>query len=84
MKSSNETQTQSDENNKKSSWAKYCLKRGINPNLLMLKVTLFVMHGGEKKIKFQRIVFQINQTSVIQNNQNEITQRPAPALLYLF
>lgn len=79
MKStSNETQTQSDEDNKKSSWAKFCNKRGINPNLLMLKVTLFVMHGGKEKnvIKFATHLFQINETtSVIQNYPNEIRQR---------
>lgn len=45
--SSNETQTTTDDNNEKSSWEKFCHKRGINPNLLMLKTTLFVMHGGE-------------------------------------
>lgn len=45
---SNETQTQSDEDGKKSSFDNFCHKRGINSNLLMLKVTLFVMHGGKK------------------------------------
>lgn len=48
-----ETQTitendNSTEDGEKSSWIKFCQKRGINPNLFMLKVTLFVMHGGEK------------------------------------
>lgn len=28
-------------------WGKFCLRHGINPNLIMLKVTLFVMYGGE-------------------------------------
>lgn len=46
---SNETQTTTEENNEKSSWAKFFLRRGINPNLLMLKMTLFVMHGGKKR-----------------------------------
>lgn len=46
MKSANETQTSSDESNKKSQFEKFCLERGINSNLLMLKMTLFVMHGG--------------------------------------
>lgn len=45
--SSNETQTISDDDNEKSSWAKFCHEKGINSNLLMLKMTLFVMHGGE-------------------------------------
>lgn len=45
MTITNETQT-SDEKNETSSWAKFCNKRGINSNLLMLKTTLFVMHGG--------------------------------------
>ena len=44
---SNETQTSTEDKDGKSAWAKFCIKRGINPNLLMLKVTLFVMHGGE-------------------------------------
>lgn len=26
--------------------AKFCKKYGINPNLVMLKITLFVMYGG--------------------------------------
>jgi hypothetical protein len=47
MKSVNETQTASDEGSKKSSWERFFSKRGINSNLLMLKVTLFVMHGGD-------------------------------------
>ena len=28
-------------------WADFCQRRGINPNLIMLKITLFVMYGGE-------------------------------------
>lgn len=28
-------------------WGKFCQRHGINPNLIMLKVTLFVMYGGE-------------------------------------
>lgn len=49
--SSNETQTMADDIDEKSSWSKFCHKRGINPNLLMLKMTLFVMHGGKQKLK---------------------------------
>lgn len=26
---------------------KFCKKHGINPNLIMLKITLFVMYGGK-------------------------------------
>lgn len=26
---------------------KFCRRHGINPNLVMLKITLFVMYGGE-------------------------------------
>jgi hypothetical protein len=26
---------------------KFCRKHGINPNLIMLKITLFVMYGGK-------------------------------------
>lgn len=43
---SSETQTVHDERRKDTTWAKYCEARGINSNLLMLKATLFVMHGG--------------------------------------
>lgn len=43
---SSETQTVPDEKKEDSTWAKYCQGRGINSNLLMLKATLFVMHGG--------------------------------------
>lgn len=32
---------------KKGKGQKFCLRHGINPNLVMLKITLFVMYGGE-------------------------------------
>lgn len=47
--STNETQTTQSEDGK-SAWSKFCQKRSINSNLIMLKVTLFVMHGGEYQI----------------------------------
>lgn len=47
----NESQTMSDEEIDKSSWARFWRRHGVNPNLLMLKVTLFVMHGGERNDK---------------------------------
>lgn len=43
---SKETQNEY-ERSEKSSWAKFCNRRGVNPNLVMLKLTLFVMHGGK-------------------------------------
>lgn len=48
---STETQTQTVKGEgldpvEKSWWSEFCLKYGINSNLVMLKVTLFVMHGG--------------------------------------
>lgn len=45
----NETQTTKEDvnvNEGKSFWSRFCQKHGINSNLVMLKVTLFVMHGG--------------------------------------
>jgi hypothetical protein len=42
-----ETETNPDDIDEKSPWVKFCTKRGINSNLVMLKVTLFVMYGGE-------------------------------------
>jgi len=30
-----------------SRFGEFCQRRGINPNLIMLKITLFVMYGGE-------------------------------------
>ena len=43
-----EMQTAPDEDNEeKTAWAKFCGRHGVNPNLVMLKLTLFVMHGGE-------------------------------------
>lgn len=45
---SNETQTTYNEKSEKSGWARFCLRNGINPNLVMLKITLFVMHGGRR------------------------------------
>jgi hypothetical protein len=44
-----ETETSPDDSDEKSSWVKFCNKRGINSNLIMLKVTLFVMYGGENR-----------------------------------
>lgn len=29
-----------------TNFGKYCQRRGINSNLIMLKITLFVMYGG--------------------------------------
>lgn len=47
---SSETQTVNKEDvndpAEKTFWSKFCQKHGINSNLVMLKVTLFVMHGG--------------------------------------
>lgn len=31
---------------------KFCARHGINPNLIMLKITLFVMYGGKTKRNF--------------------------------
>lgn len=30
-----------------SRYAEFCQRHGINPNLIMLKITLFVMYGGK-------------------------------------
>ena len=30
-----------------SRFDEFCIRRGINPNLIMLKITLFVMYGGK-------------------------------------
>lgn len=54
--STNETQTTQSED-EKSAWSKFCQKRNINANLFMLKVTLFVMHGGEAIIYHQYPLF---------------------------
>lgn len=42
-----ETQTSKDEDEPKTRWEKICRKFRINPNLVMLKLTLFFMYGGE-------------------------------------
>lgn len=49
---SNETQTQTvkedvNAGEEKDFWSRFCHKHGINKNLVMLKITLFVMHGGK-------------------------------------
>jgi hypothetical protein len=45
------TQTGSSDNNENfepnSKWQRFCKRYGINHNLVMLKMTLFFMHGGE-------------------------------------
>lgn len=33
-------------------FSQFCQRRGINSNLIMLKITLFVMYGGNDMIKF--------------------------------
>lgn len=48
MKAAIETQTSKAEDSEKSAWSKFCQKRGVNSNLILLKVTLFVMHGGKR------------------------------------
>lgn len=48
--SSCEIQTSNED--EKSSWAKFCRKHGVNPNLIMLKITLFVLHGGKNFVLF--------------------------------
>lgn len=30
----------------KSAWQRLCIRYGVNPNLVMLKISLFVMYGG--------------------------------------
>lgn len=47
MKSSDEVQTTEVED-EKTAFSRFCHKHGINSNLIMLKVTLFVMYGGER------------------------------------
>lgn len=32
---------------KETKFQEFCRRHGINPNLVMLKITLFVMYGGE-------------------------------------
>lgn len=44
---SEETQTASANKDEKTAWSKLCRRNGVNPNLVMLKITLFMMHGGE-------------------------------------
>lgn len=34
-----------------TTFTKFCARHGINPNLIMLKITLFVMYGGRKMTK---------------------------------
>lgn len=48
--SNNDVQTASETSDEKSKWSKFCQKRGVNSNLIMLKLSLFVMHGGESFI----------------------------------
>lgn len=31
-----------------TAFSKFCERRGINSNLIMLKITLFVMYGGKR------------------------------------
>lgn len=49
-----ETQTLKDDSNEpKTKYEKFCKRFGINPNLVMLKMTLFFMYGGKyDKFKF--------------------------------
>lgn len=38
-------------------FGKFCRKYGINSNLIMLKITLFVMYGGKCAIASERLDF---------------------------
>lgn len=41
-------ETATDTNDKpETKFGKFCDRKGINPNLIMLKITLFVMYGGK-------------------------------------
>lgn len=42
-----ETGTSTDDKPDLSKFDKLCYRYGVNPNLIMLKITLFVMYGGE-------------------------------------
>lgn len=54
--STTETQTEvkKSDDEKNGPLAKFFEKHAINSNLVMLKVTLFVMHGGEKMKKLSK------------------------------
>lgn len=41
-----------DEIKKETKAEKFCRRHKINPNLVMLKITLFVMYGGEIFFEF--------------------------------
>lgn len=43
-------------------FGKFCYRHGINPNLIMLKITLFVMYGGTQ-IWHDMIFMQLNSSS---------------------
>jgi hypothetical protein len=42
-----ETGTDTNEKPELSKFGRFCHRHGINSNLIMLKITLFVMYGGE-------------------------------------
>lgn len=45
-----ETATSTDDKPNLSKFDKMCIRRGINPNLIMLKITLFVMYGATSSL----------------------------------
>lgn len=53
MKTGDDAQTNTDDS-EKTAYGKFCQKHGINPNLIMLKVTLFVMYGGKFKYYYKQ------------------------------
>ncbi|CRK89295.1 CLUMA_CG003054, isoform A [Clunio marinus] len=69
MKTANhDVQTVNDE---KSFWTKFCVNNGINPNLVTLKISLFVMHGALSSllpyltIHMQSIGLSVEEIAVI-------------------
>lgn len=42
------TDTGDDEKPELTKFGKFCQRHGINSNLIMLKISLFVMYGGRK------------------------------------
>lgn len=56
-------------------WVEFCQRMNINPNLVMLKVTLFVMYGGKNYNFFFSILNVLLFLTALRMSEGQLTLR---------
>ncbi|XP_046804263.1 uncharacterized protein LOC124419343 [Lucilia cuprina] len=68
-----------------SKFDEFCIRRGINPNLIMLKITLFVMYGGFLVDKFGKykpvVVMSLLLNAIFHHSLLFIPQQEIPGVV---